>query len=328
MSSTKTLGIGRGKDIYKVPFELIIFEPNKNGRIDYGNIEGLALSILENGQKQPIYATKIGNTPETVRYVLRDGFRRYKAVEFIRNILQKPFPTMLVITTERNYTEIDGLFEQIVSNDSKPFNMLEEGNVYKALSSQGEIESTIAKRVGKSYQHIKNCLILAELPPSIKAYIIGEHISCTLMLQLAREYVDYDELEQIIKQRLSVKENETTKTQTSLPLSGDGTIDTESEYNLPAPPEKKCKLTKKDFEFDEENNLDRSTKQNESYVGKENENYSGEISESPIIAFETSINVCHARGIGSKEDLELASKILANMKAGSRVEGFVKCFIK
>jgi ParB/RepB/Spo0J family partition protein len=321
MSSTKTLGIGRGKDIYKVPFELIIFEPNKNGRIDYGDIEGLALSILENGQKQPIYATKIGNTPETVRYVLRDGFRRYKAVEYIRNILQEPFPTMLVITTERNYTEIDGLFEQIVSNDSKPFNMLEEGNVYRALSSQGAIESTIAKRVGKSYQHIKNCLILAELPPSIKAYIISEQISCTLMLQLAREYVDYDELEQIIKQRLSVKEIETTKPQTSLPFSGDGTIDTESEYNLPAPPEKKCKLTKKDFEFNE-NNSDSDTQP------KEKESYSGEISESPIIAFETSINVCHARGIGSKEDLQLASKILANMKAGSSVEGFVKCFIK
>jgi ParB/RepB/Spo0J family partition protein len=321
MSSTKTLGIGRGKDIYKVPFELIIFEPNKNGRIDYGDIEGLALSILENGQKQPIYATKIGNTPETVRYVLRDGFRRYKAVEYIRNILQEPFPTMLVITTERNYTEIDGLFEQIVSNDSKPFNMLEEGNVYRALSSQGAIESTIAKRVGKSYQHIKNCLILAELPPSIKAYIISEQISCTLMLQLAREYVDYEELEQIIKQRLSVKEIETTKPQTSLPFSGDGTIDTESEYNLPAPPEKKCKLTKKDFEFNE-NNSDSDTQP------KEKESYSGEISESPIIAFETSINVCHARGIGSKEDLQLASKILANMKAGSSVEGFVKCFIK
>lgn len=321
MSSTKTLGIGRGKDIYKVPFELIIFEANKNGRIDYGDIEGLALSILENGQKQPIYATKIGNTPETVRYVLRDGFRRYKAVEYIRNILQEPFPTMLVITTERNYTEIDGLFEQIVSNDSKPFNMLEEGNVYRALSSQGAIESTIAKRVGKSYQHIKNCLILAELPPSIKAYIISEQISCTLMLQLAREYVDYEELEQIIKQRLSVKEIETTKPQTSLPFSGDGTIDTESEYNLPAPPEKKCKLTKKDFEFNE-NNSDSDTQP------KEKESYSGEISESPIIAFETSINVCHARGIGSKEDLQLASKILANMKAGSSVEGFVKCFIK
>lgn len=323
---TKNLGITRGADIFKVPFEKIICEPTKNGRIDYGDIEGLALSILENGQKQPIHATKTGNTPETLRFILRDGFRRYAAIKYIREELKQDFPYILVMGTGRNYTEIDGLFEQIVSNDGKPFNMLEEGNVYKALTSQGEIESTIAKRIGKSPQHVKNCLLLAELPANLKEYIINDHISCTFMLQLAREHVDYEELETIIQERLSEKEAATSKNQTAIPFeTGDGTIDTESEYDLPPKPERKCKLTKKDFEFDDES---KPENENDNQSGDNDKSYSGDISESPIVSCETGINMCYARGIGDTEKLELATAIIENIKRGGDAESYVKLFTK
>lgn len=302
--STKNLGIGRGADIFKVPFEMIICEPTKNGRIDYGNIEELALSILENGQKQPIRATKTGNTPETCRFILRDGFRRYMAVRYIREEMKKDFPFMLVIGTGAKYTENDGLYEQIISNEAKPFNMLEEGNVYTALKKQGEKETDIARHIGKSVAHIYNCLKLAEIPNELKQYIINDVIKPTLMIDLLKQYEDTSELISVIEENQKIKFDLTAKKQTAIPFDPNtGEINTNYDYDLPEK-KKVCKLTAKDFETVKE--AKKKKEKDYSFIDtdpipaqKENETETI-ILEEPIVRLETLKNKLIAEGITNK----------------------------
>lgn len=326
----KNKGIGRGSDIFKVPFELIYFDQTKNGRIDYGNIEELALSILENGQKQPIRATRKDDM-----FILRDGFRRYLAVRHIREVLKKDFPNMLVITTGRQYTEVDGFYEQIISNEALPFNMLEEGNVYTALVKEGEKQQAIAKKVGKSAMHISNCLALAALPKELKDFIIQDIVKPTLMLTLIKEYEDYDELVEVIKNREQEKFEKTDKKQTALPFDPNtGEIDTDKAYDLP---KKECKLTKKDFKLDKATEID-DTNEEENYDNKGREispvtakskgsgdDIRGEFVDNPIVKLTTINNMLISKNIVN-EKVKFFTQVLEMLANDATPEEIVELF--
>jgi ParB/RepB/Spo0J family partition protein len=319
--------------MFKVPFEMIICEPTKNCRIDYGDIEELALSILENGQRNPIRATRVGgNSEETLRYILRDGFRRYCAVQYIRDVLKKDFPEMLVLGTGVKYSESDALYEQIISNQGKPLNMLEEGNAYVALKTNGNKEAAIAKKVGKSVQHIYNCLTLADLSFELKQFIIRGQVKPTLMLELCKQYPDSAELAQIITTRLEDKVERTDTKQSVLPFEvTDGKIDVESQYDIPA---KNCKLTAKDFQSTEEDvDKDAKEKKEKDYsfldtdpippVPTKNE---VEPHDRPMVILETLRNVLINDEVTTPSAL-IFIKIVEMAKEGATTDAMLELFI-
>jgi len=154
----------RSGEIFLVPFLFIAVNEEVNRRIDYGDIETLALSIKENGLSKPITVQKVRGEDQ---YELRDGFRRMRAINLL--ISQgEDFPLVKAVLTSKGYNEDDTLFEQIISNDGKPLTKLEEGSVYKALINREFTETEIARRVGKSNTHIRNSLALVSVPKSIQ----------------------------------------------------------------------------------------------------------------------------------------------------------------
>jgi ParB/RepB/Spo0J family partition protein len=327
--STKNLGFGRGADIFKVPFEMIICEPTKNGRIDYGNIEELALSIFENGQKQPIRATKTKNENGDCYFLLRDGFRRYLAVKHIREKMKKDFPFMLVIGTGAKYTENDALYEQIISNDAKPFNMLEEGNVYTALKKQGEKEINIAKKVGKSVPHIYNCLKLAEMPKELKQYIVDDVIKPTLMIDLLKQYTNTDELIEIINENQKFKVERTETKQTAIPFNPEtGEINTDKEYNLPEKP-RNCKLTAKDFQITKDSDNHKSKEKDYSFIDTDtlpDNTDADELPKNLMVTLKTVENLIILKKIDN-ERVDFFKDLMVLISANSTPEEMIELFM-
>ena len=55
---------------------IIIADENVNPRTDYGNIEELMQSIVENGIRNPLKGYKLGE-----KIILKDGHRRMRAIK-------------------------------------------------------------------------------------------------------------------------------------------------------------------------------------------------------------------------------------------------------
>lgn len=64
--------VQRSEDIFEIPLSTIVVEDRE--RDVYGDIDGLAMSIMQNGQLQPIIVTEHGDA-----FQLVDGERRYRA---------------------------------------------------------------------------------------------------------------------------------------------------------------------------------------------------------------------------------------------------------
>ena len=116
---------GTRKDSYKVLPENIKIREGFNIRIDYGNIEELAQSILENGVKVPLIAMWIAKDNY---WLLNQGHRRLKAVQLLhsRGHTDVRLP---VLPEPRKYEDSDRYFDMITTNSGKNLTILEEAYV-------------------------------------------------------------------------------------------------------------------------------------------------------------------------------------------------------
>ena len=183
-------------DLHTVPFSQVAIKDDNNNRVDYGNLQELADSIIANGIKMPLRATKTRGKDE---YIITDGHRRYAASKMAieaGHIIRVP-----IIKEAVTFSEKDRLLVQIICNDGKPFTMYEQGLVYAKLRYLGSMPEEIAKEVGKSLTHITDCLMLADAPQSLKDKIEVGIVSATLMVQQLKrksaEDIDQELTEQI-----------------------------------------------------------------------------------------------------------------------------------
>lgn len=127
-------------DIWKINPELLIALEEFNVRIDYGDIDSLALSIIENGVKVPLSGYRKGN-----HFYVTDGFRRTRAIklaiELGYEIKEIPF-----VVEPLKYTNVDRIFDMIIKNDGKQLTALEQGEAFKRLTEQGLSQSEISKK--------------------------------------------------------------------------------------------------------------------------------------------------------------------------------------
>ena len=68
-------------------------------------------------------------------------------------------------------------------NDGKPLTLLEKSDAFKRLINYGWSEAEIAKKVGKSLAHVKDCLVLATASTALKNRIIEGSVSATVVLE-------------------------------------------------------------------------------------------------------------------------------------------------
>lgn len=138
--------MGKKKRHAEVPFEKIIVDEGFNSRQDYNNIEELAESIQQHSLLQDLGGTYATNG-EDVHLVY--GFRRYKAIEWIReNVNPEAFNTVPFVITDAkpNDLKLRNLAENIDREQLSPAEIAEH---IDKLVKVGLDQRTIGAQLGR-----------------------------------------------------------------------------------------------------------------------------------------------------------------------------------
>ncbi len=181
----------RAGEVFIVPFDQIfIDEEINNGRIDFGDLEELANSIKESGQRVPILVKKSRGED---KYILIQGKRRLKSIGILieRGV---EFAGVKCFLAKPEYSSEDSLFDQINMNDGKPYSNLEQGIVYVQLVDRGYKPKEISKKTGKSVSHINLCIEMASLPKKVRDLIATGSVSGGTAVELSKTVKSEGEL--------------------------------------------------------------------------------------------------------------------------------------
>lgn len=190
---TNGTGIIKKTDILKVSFDMLRIVEGFNQREDYGNIEELALSILENGLRNPLSGYKKDGL-----CFLTDGHRRYEAIKLI--ISWGKDPGLLNFLPEpKGYNEDERYFDQIIKNDGLSYSPLELGKIYRRFVLKGWDITSIAKKVGKTYQYVSKMIDVASAPQEVINEIKAGTISASLVGEIQGRVKDENELTEVIQ---------------------------------------------------------------------------------------------------------------------------------
>lgn len=169
-------------NVYRIDPRKIVADETFNIRKDYGQIEELKLSIIENGVLVPLRGRKKGDN-----YHLTDGFRRNRAIQELLNegydIGRVP-----LIAEAQNYSDEQRMFDMFITQDNKKLNSLEEGELFLRLKNYGYNASEIAKKIGRTPAHVSNMLMLVQSPKRIQNRIKNGEISATTALSMIRKH--------------------------------------------------------------------------------------------------------------------------------------------
>ena len=167
--------------------KLIVVNEEENPRQDYGNIEELMKSILENGIKSPLAVYE-----KDGKYILKHGFRRMRAITLA---LQKghKIDRVPIQLEQSKLNQEERTLEHIVYNDGKPLTMLEQSEVIRRLLNFEWKVGEIVKRTGKARGYIDNLILLTKVPKKIENYIKADKISAHTVIQIMQAVKGDDE---------------------------------------------------------------------------------------------------------------------------------------
>jgi ParB/RepB/Spo0J family partition protein len=161
-----------------VPPDAIVADENKNPRLEYGDIEELMISIVENGIRNPLK----GYEKEGKIY-LKDGHRRMRAVRLA--IEQgKMIEKIPVIIEQRPLNDEERTLEYIIYNDGKPLTMLEQAEVIRRLLNFGWKVTDVVKRTGRARGYIENLILLTQSSMKVQHFIKDGRISAHAVIQI------------------------------------------------------------------------------------------------------------------------------------------------
>jgi ParB/RepB/Spo0J family partition protein len=161
-----------------VPPSVIIHDEKVNPRHDYGNIEELMISILENGMQKPLHGYE-----KDGKIILKDGHRRMRAVKLALE-KGKKIERVPVIVEKRPENEEERTLGYLIYNDGKPLTMLEQSEVIKRLLNLGWKVTDVVKRTGKARGYVENLILLTRCPLKLQGYIWEGKISAHAVIQI------------------------------------------------------------------------------------------------------------------------------------------------
>lgn len=199
ITNLKAISLGR-RDVFTVDPVLITDIQGLNERTDYGDIETLKDQIKEHGVIDDlivrIHEGKLG---------LVEGYRRMRCVREL--IAEKAWKHggVPVKAEPKDHTEVDRLIRQIVGNEGKPYNILEEGRVFERLLSldipdpktkklRKFTKTEVGAKTGKSRTHVSNALALASAPPAVLTLVEEKKIAGSLVIDLIHEIAGNPEI--------------------------------------------------------------------------------------------------------------------------------------
>lgn len=164
--------------------------PDRNPRMDWGDIEGLANSILESGLHVPLKVEM-----DEKQYLLVDGERRLRALrKLVEDGLWDQEITVHVLESD-GLSEEGILLSMILSNDGKPFLPLEESVAFSELKKLGMSSQDISKKIGKSISYVNDRLSLLQASDEIKEAVQNQEVPTVLAKDIAKKYKDDPEMQ-------------------------------------------------------------------------------------------------------------------------------------
>lgn len=144
---------------------------------DDGSLHALANSISRLGVLQPVLLVE---TLESGRYEIVAGERRWRASCIAK---KAEIPALIIELDDPLLREV-----QIVENlEREQLDPIDEALAFKSLQEQfGYTDTTLAQRLKRSTQFIRNRLELLKLPSSIQKYVTEDKIAIGTALELAR----------------------------------------------------------------------------------------------------------------------------------------------
>lgn len=169
-------------EIHQVRFSDLTIKEGRNPRFDYGDVEGLAASILQHGLLQPL---RVRKGPDGFELV--DGHRRFRALEELarsgQGLAQVP-----VIVEDEEADESHLLIKVLASNHGKPLLPIEEAIAFKRLLEEFELSiNAISVSVGKSFSHVKGRLALLDAEPEVREALAEGSVGVTLATEIASQ---------------------------------------------------------------------------------------------------------------------------------------------
>jgi ParB family chromosome partitioning protein len=194
-------------DMMLIDPQNIVVVDNFNVRKDYGDIDSLSESIINNGQLEPVICVKIRGTEQ---YKLVEGHRRLMAIkQAISKGYDIPYVKALTLSSTN---EEDHVFAMLITGTGKkPLTPLEEAEGYKRLVAYGYETKDIAIRVGKSNTHVYNLVRLADIPKKLKDKIENNEVSTSVVIQLIKHTKNADDIVSEIEKALSETKDNSVK---------------------------------------------------------------------------------------------------------------------
>jgi ParB/RepB/Spo0J family partition protein len=189
-------------ELQQIPLGAIKAPEILNIRLDYGEIQELALSILNTGLQQPL--TVQANESEPGTFTVLDGFRRMRALKSLGTDAPEMVPCLI-----REMNPVESLYLQCTGNAGKNLLPMELAELCRRLEEAGEPLELIAKKTGKSKGYIDSIINLAYAPENIKDAVKSNVISGTEAMRIMRE-VNSDDLEAVLSEAQAIA-NDTGK---------------------------------------------------------------------------------------------------------------------
>lgn len=192
-----------------------------NPRTDYGDLISLAIDIFNNGLQVPLLAFRVNDDPnydwESVA-----GHRRAKACNLLIEGFTHENKTykletvrvkVMSIGDARKVTDEMILKAHLTTNSGKEFTPVEVAITLQRLNTvSGYSTKDLAALVGKSQRYVQNLLLLASAPKRIRDMVSNKMISYTLVLDIFKESMDFNDACSKIEQALGVAKQGPKKT--------------------------------------------------------------------------------------------------------------------
>ncbi|MEO7044314.1 MAG: ParB N-terminal domain-containing protein [Ferruginibacter sp.] len=196
----------RSEEIVKIELSKIVIRNNFNVREDYGDIESLAYSILENGQT---VAGRVDVLNDGT-FVLTDGHRRFKALQLLETMGHDPFFKAVVNSTKT--TEEQRILQMFTTQDNKPLQPHEISELINRLINLGHTQASVAKKIGKTAGYISQMMQFANESPAIKNEVKNGNINVSAVLKLQKDIpIQSERIEAVKKAVSNKKEGKTVK---------------------------------------------------------------------------------------------------------------------
>ncbi len=175
-------GVSRTNMFHVDPRMLEIAEGH-NARSDFGDLEGLASSIAENGVREPLHIRREGD-----RLLVVAGERRLRAARMAMEQGAK-IVSVPCLLEERYANEQDHTLLMLIENSwRKDLTPIEEAEGYRRLVAWGTAPATIAKRLGCADTHVKNRLLLLSASPKARKALEEGKVSMASVLELLHRF--------------------------------------------------------------------------------------------------------------------------------------------